>query len=67
MDKIKRPFCRSVFLAVTLFFAILLSGCETVKGLGRDLASVPGNISTDARNTWDWLKGADRWMQDNLW
>ncbi|MCX5697949.1 MAG: hypothetical protein NTU54_08325 [Candidatus Omnitrophica bacterium] len=67
MDKLKCAACRNLFLAVILFCIVFLSGCETVKGLGRDLGSVPGNVSTDARNTWDWLKGADSWMQDNLW
>ncbi|MCX5714673.1 MAG: hypothetical protein NT033_07720 [Candidatus Omnitrophica bacterium] len=67
MDKVRCPVCRNVFLAVILFCVIFLSGCETVKGLGKDFASVPGNVSTDTRSAWDWLKGADNWMQDNLW
>ncbi len=67
MDKGKLTVFRSVFLAVGLVSVIFLSGCETAKGLGRDLASVPENVSTDARNAWDWLKGTDKWMQENLW
>lgn len=67
MDKMRSPALASVSLAAIVLCVILLGGCETVKGLGRDLASVPGNVSTDARNAWDWLKGADHWMQENLW
>ncbi len=39
---------------------ILISGCETVKGMGKD-------ISSGTKGSWDFLTKADKWMRDHMW
>lgn len=39
---------------------LLISGCETVKGMGTD-------ISNGTKNTCNFLTKADKWMRDHMW
>lgn len=45
---------------IILLSGILISGCETVKGI------VEG-VPKDVKNTWRSLTEADDWMKKNLW
>lgn len=47
----KNPGIKSSIIAVfvCVVACVMLLGCETVKGMGRD------------------IKGADKWMRENLW
>ena len=50
-------------LAMIFGFTFLLSGCETAKGMKKDIVEFPDNVA----KTWDQAKKADKWMQENWW
>ena len=48
---------RKIFLVFLLaVLALTTSGCQAAKGIGDDVY-----------NTWQMLKKADAWMQENYW
>lgn len=61
MDKARLNGNSKVILSAALMVTVLLvSGCETTKGLAR-------GISQDSQDLWNFLKQADDWVKENLW
>ena len=56
---------------IVLAVVLLLSGCETTKGLGKGavsgVASTAEGIGKDSYSTWKFILAADNWIKDNLW
>ncbi len=54
-------------LVLPVFFlscSILMSGCETTKGV---VVGVTEGVYKDSTNFWQNLLKADKWMKKNLW
>jgi predicted small secreted protein len=47
---------RLLVISVFIFSILALYGCETVKGMGKDV-----------KNTWSNLSKSDEWVQKNVW
>ena len=52
------------FAVVMLFGLLLLSGCETTKGVARGFTD---GINKDSKTFWENLLKADSWIKENLW
>lgn len=50
-------------LGLLLISVVLITGCETVKGMGKDISNVPEATG----GVWDSLVKADKWMRDHMW
>lgn len=57
---------RVCFLAFVLLpvIMILTSGCETTKNVAKGIAQ---GVPADAKNTWQSILKADKWIDENLW
>jgi len=51
-------------LAVLLLCIVIMSGCETTKGLAQGLAQ---GIAKDTKNTGGVILKVDDWIKKNLW
>lgn len=66
-------YTKYVFVAI-FGFAFLLSGCETAKGIKKDVDGVPQRVANTwhhankgAAYTWEKAQKADQWIEENLW
>ena len=69
---------RTLF-AIILSFGLLLSGCETTKGvvggvatgvatgLGTTVSGTADGVAKDTHNLWQAVLETDRWIKENLW
>jgi len=49
-----------VVFSIFIIFAVISSGCNTVKGAA-------GGLAKDVSTTWEKAKKADDWLQKNAW
>ncbi|HOD12094.1 MAG TPA: hypothetical protein PLO93_00015 [Candidatus Omnitrophota bacterium] len=56
-----------LFIAFCLIGSILLSGCETTKGVAVGVGATAVGVGKDAKTAWDGVKKADAWVKKNLW
>lgn len=57
---------RARFLSLILLPAIMIltTGCETTKNVAKGIAQ---GVPADAKNSWQAILKADKWMDENLW
>ena len=57
----------TLFFCVIMLSALMLSGCETTKGVAVGVGATAMGIGKDAKNTWHGIVKADDWIKKNLW
>jgi len=66
--KRKVRMAKPILLAVVcLVGSILISGCETTKGVAVGVGATAVGVGKDAKTAWDGIKKADEWVKKNLW
>lgn len=56
--------CAALVSIVIFLGVLLLSGCETTKGVANGIGE---GVSKDSKAVCGWVKKADTWIKDNLW
>lgn len=60
-----------ILLYLLVCFIILLSGCETTKGIAHSVGyavdSTAKGVTKDAKDFWSAILKVDSWMKEELW
>ena len=57
-----------------VFYAVVLSGCETTKGVGKTAAGAAAGVAStiegagkDTYSLWKFVQAVDNWIKENVW
>ncbi|MFA6378866.1 MAG: hypothetical protein WCX16_03685 [Candidatus Omnitrophota bacterium] len=56
-----------LIFCVMMVSALMVSGCETTKGVAVGVGATAIGVGKDAKSAWHGVVKADEWVKNNLW